>query len=133
MTGLDLIVAALAAGAGVGVKDTASAVVKDAYATLKDLITNRLAGHGKTVELLQADEVEPGMWRARLSDALTVTGTTSDEEILAAAQRLLGLLDPASTKAGIYNVAVGTNYGAAGTFNAPITITNYPSQPPAGP
>jgi homoserine dehydrogenase len=44
VTGVELIAAALAAGAGAGVKDTAKAVVADAYAALKGLLHRRLAG-----------------------------------------------------------------------------------------
>jgi hypothetical protein len=129
VTGLELIVAALAAGAGAGVKDTASVAVKDAYTGLKDLLARILARHGKPTEILQADEVELGVWQARIGDDLAATGATIDQEILTAARRLLGLLDPAGERAGTYTVTVATNYGAAGTFNAPITITNNPPQP----
>jgi hypothetical protein len=44
MDPITLIVTALAAGAALGVTDTASAMVKDAYAGLKALVRKRLGG-----------------------------------------------------------------------------------------
>jgi hypothetical protein len=133
MTGLELIVAALAAGAGAGVKDTASVAVKDAYATFKQLLARRLAGRPTAYEGLEAEETAPEVWQASLGQDLTATGAVTDQEILTAATRLLGLVDPAGHRAGTYTVTVGTNYGAAGHFNAPVTITNNPPPPTARP
>lgn len=45
MSAVEVITVALAAGAGVGVKDTASAAVKDAYSGLKALLKQRLGGY----------------------------------------------------------------------------------------
>ena len=44
MDPVTLILTALAAGAALGVKDTASAAVKDAYEGLKALVKKRFAG-----------------------------------------------------------------------------------------
>ena len=44
MDPITLIVTALASGAALGVTDTASSAVKDAYAELKALVKKRLAG-----------------------------------------------------------------------------------------
>ena len=44
MDAVTLIVTALAAGAALGLKDTASAAVMDAYGSLKALVKKRLAG-----------------------------------------------------------------------------------------
>jgi hypothetical protein len=105
MSAVVVITAALAAGAGVGVEDTASAAVKDAYAGLKELLKRRLGGHGReVVQALDADETTPGVWQARLGEALTESGAASDEQVIAAAQRLLELTDPAGSAAGKYQV-----------------------------
>jgi hypothetical protein len=44
MDPITLIVTALVAGAALGVQDTASEMVKDAYASLKALVRRRLGG-----------------------------------------------------------------------------------------
>lgn len=90
MSAVEVIAAALAAGAGAGLTGTASAAVQDAYAGLKDLLRRRVGGPA-----LEADETEPGVWQARLGDALTASGAADDERILAAARQLLALADPA--------------------------------------
>lgn len=96
MSAVELIAAALAAGAGAGLTDTASAAVRDAYAGLKDLLKRRVGDHGgQAGRALDADETEPGVWQARLGDALTTSGAVGDEQILAAARHLLTLTDPA--------------------------------------
>jgi hypothetical protein len=125
MTELELITTALAAGAGVGVKDTAASAVKDAYAGLKDLLAGRLAGRPAAAEVLESEEPQARVWQALLEDDLGAAGALTDTEILKAARHLLALLDPAR----VSTVTVGSNYGAAGTFYAPITITN--TAPPA--
>ncbi|MFC7280015.1 hypothetical protein ACFQS1_39165 [Paractinoplanes rhizophilus] len=105
MSAVEVIAAALAAGAGAGMKDTASAAVKDAYAGLKALLKARLGGHGDdVVEALDADETAPGVWQTHLGEALTESGAATDEQVVAAAQRLLRLTDPAGSAAGKYQV-----------------------------
>ncbi|MDR7275714.1 hypothetical protein [Catenuloplanes atrovinosus] len=89
MTAIELIAAALAAGAGAGLTQTASDTVRDAYAGLKDLLRRRLGD--RAVPALEADETEPGVWQARLGDALTSSGAAGDEQVVAAARRLLDL------------------------------------------
>lgn len=98
MTGVELIVAALAAAATAGV----SSGVQDAYAGLKGLLVKRLAGRNHAVEVLDAEPAEPGVWRTRLGDDLTASGAAVDPEVLAAARRLLALADPDA--AGKYQV-----------------------------
>src|SRR3954454_9760425 len=99
MDPVTLIVAALAAGAGAGVRDTAAQAVKDAYAGLKALVLRRVkdtpAGEMAVVE----HEKDPDTWSAPLAKTLTTTGADRDPELIASAQRLLELLDPAGAKA----------------------------------
>lgn len=130
MTGVELIVAALAAGASAGVTDTAGNVIRDSYAGLKSLLARRLGSRGKAREALEADEPNPQVWRERIGADLAACGADGDEEILGVARRLLALAHGAT--AGSSSVHVEHNYGAAGTFNAPVTITNRPV-PPAQP
>lgn len=127
MTGVELIVAALAVAGTAGL----TSGVQDAYAGLKGLLTRRLAGRDRAVRALEAEETEPGVWRARLADDLTASGAATDTEILAAARRLLALADPAGSQAGKY--VVTTNHGAVGEFHAPVTFNQGPPVPPAAP
>jgi hypothetical protein len=103
MTDLDLITAALAAGAGAGVSDAAKAGVRDAYDALRALLRRRLTGG-------------TGWTGASLEGS----GVDRDEEILAAARQVLALAAPGEADGA---VRIGTNYGAAaGAFLAPVTI-----------
>lgn len=129
MSELELITTALAAGAGIGAKDVVSSVLKDSYLGLKALLGKRLAGHGESAEALQRDETDPAVWQVMIGDDLIAAGATSDEDVLAAARSLLGLLKPDGDRVGTSVVTVDTNYGAAGTFNAPVSITNHASRP----
>lgn len=131
MTGVELVVAALAAGATAGVTNTATSAIQDAYMGLKSLLGRWLTGRKPAVEALQAEETEPGVWQTRIGEDLAASGAAGDVEVLAAARRLLGLVDPDGERAGRFNVTVHTNYGAAGTFTGPVTF-NY-GQPPTPP
>lgn len=123
MDPVTLIVAALAAGGGAGLKDTAAQVVKDVYAGLKALALHRVkdtpAGEVAVIE----HEKDPGVWSAPLAKTLTAAGADQDPELIAAAQRLMELVDPAGTKAGTYNVtAFGDHSVAAGTIHGGVHI-----------
>jgi hypothetical protein len=152
MTGIELILAALAAGAAAGAKDTAKAAVADAYGALKNLLHRRLTGRDQAQQALEATETELGVWQTRrdeeLAGDLADSGADHDAEVLAAATRLLEAADPDGVGTGKYRVEVsggqgvqvgdgtvhvGTNYGAvASTIDAPVTIT-YQGQPPIPP
>jgi len=129
VSAVEVIVAALAAGAGAGLHDTASAAVQDAYAKLKDLIRDRIGGRG--AQALDAEETEPGVWQTRIGDALAESGAADDEQVQDAARRLLALADPEKAKS--LNIDIVTNYGAAGEFHAPVTFNQGPPVPPALP
>lgn len=104
MAGVEVIIAALLAGATAGSTDVAKAAVTDAYSGLKNLLRGRLAGRPQAQEALDAQEIKPGRWQAVLSADLTDSGADSDEQILAAARRLLELVDPHGMRAGKYQV-----------------------------
>lgn len=92
MTGVELILAALATGAAAGVSESAGSAVRDAYAGLRDALRRRAAPDGPdggTPEPLEAEEVEPGLWEARMRGRLVETGADRDERVLAAARLLL--------------------------------------------
>ncbi|WP_369233844.1 hypothetical protein AB5J56_18440 [Streptomyces sp. R21] len=129
MTGVELIVAALAAGASAGLTDTASSAVREACDGLREAIRVRLAARGdatadgnEALDVLDASEVEPGVWEARLRAALTAADADSDEGILAAAR---SLLKAAGHTTGAYvvdasqakGVQVGDHNTQTNTFN----------------
>ncbi|WP_416901937.1 hypothetical protein [Micromonospora echinospora] len=127
MTGVELIVTALAAAATA----TVTSGAQDAYGTLKALLVKRLSGRNRAVDALEARETERDVWEARLGGDLRAAGADTDEQVLAAARAVLSQADPAGTRAGTYNVA--TNHGAVGQFYAPVTFQQTVPVPPARP
>jgi hypothetical protein len=86
---VSLIVMALAAGAAAGLKPTAEAAVKDAYAGLKTFIRNRYSHVDLApVEEKPASEAK----RASLAEDLEEAGAAEDGELLKLAQSLVELL-----------------------------------------
>lgn len=148
MTGLDMIVAALVAGAGVGAGDAAKAAVLDAYTGLRDLLRARLGNSSQVAEIIDAQETDQAVWQAGLGSHLAASGADQDDEILAAARNLLELADPAGTEAGKYrfdlrgaqhlqigdnNVRIENSFGpTAGTMSGPVTVA-YPGALPVPP
>jgi len=127
MDPVTLILTALAAGAALGVKDTASAAVKDAYQGLKALVAKRFAGrrHGELVLARYAET--PDTWKGPLAAELTAADAGADADLVAAAQALMRLTDAAGSRAGKYNVQmhggqgvqVGDHNTQTNTFGAP--------------
>ncbi|GIF14284.1 hypothetical protein [Actinoplanes teichomyceticus] len=91
---LEVIVAALAAGASAGVSGTATEAVSDSYQLLKTMIRQRFGGRPQARQALEADETEPGTWAARIGDDLTDSGAADDQRIVAVARELLELAGP---------------------------------------
>jgi hypothetical protein len=113
------------------VQETASAAVRDAYAELKRLLSGRLAGREDARRTLEADPTDACEWQARVGDALVSSGVATDEQVVAAARRLLTLADP--DRAQTFVIKVETNYGAVGRFDGPVTFHQGPQVPPAAP
>ena len=91
MTEVELVAAALAAGASAGPADTARGAVHDLCTALREVVRRRLAGgSGYCVRVLDAHEADPEVWQSRLVEVLKGSGVEDDEEILAAARVLLG-------------------------------------------
>jgi hypothetical protein len=104
MDPITLIVAALAAGAAAGLKNTASSAVADAYASLKALVSRRVANRPSAELALVKHETAPEIWQAPLTAELTEAGAGDEPELVTAAQTLMRLLDEAGTRAGKYTV-----------------------------
>jgi hypothetical protein len=111
MDPITLIVTALAAGAASALQDGASAVVKDAYARLKALVTKRLADRPKGELVLAEHETAPQTWQAPLAAELSAVGANNDADLAAAAQALMSLVDEAGARSGKYVVAVRDSQG----------------------
>lgn len=104
VTGVELIVGALAAGSAAGIANTASSVISEAYTSLKGLLARRLAGRTGARRVLDTEEADPQVWLARLGADLMASGSADDERILAAARGLLDLLDAGGMSSGKYRV-----------------------------
>jgi hypothetical protein len=128
MDPITLIVTALAAGAALGVQDTASAMIKDAYASLKALVTKRLGG-GPGAELVLAKHGRaPETWQAPLMAELAESGADSDRDLIVAAQALLDLVGDADGRAGKYTVDVRGAQGVQiGDHNRQDNVFNAPA------
>ncbi len=126
MDPIALIVTALAAGAALGVQDTAAAMVKDAYASLKALVRRRLGGDPGAEMVLARHEQAPETWQAPLMAELARAGADGDSDLIAAAKALLDLVGEAG-EAGKYTVDVrgaqgvqiGDHNRQDNAFNAP--------------
>ena len=104
MDPVTLILAALAAGAAAGLKDSASSAIKDAYNGLKGLTRGRLAGRPAGELVLARHEQDPQVWDKPLTKELTEAGAGDDPALVTAAQALMRLVDAAGSAAGKYQV-----------------------------
>ena len=104
-----LILTALTAGATASLKDTANQAVKDAYDGLKTLIKKRFVGKHDAEMALAQHEKKPEVWKAPLEEGLKETGVDRDQEIIAAAQQLMKLIQPQQAAMGKYNVQITGN------------------------
>jgi RIP homotypic interaction motif len=127
MDPITLIVTALAAGAALGVQDTASAMIKDAYASLKALARRRLGGDPGAELVLARHEQASETWQAPLMTELARAGAEGDGELITAAKALLDLAGPAA-KTGTYTVDVRGAQGVQiGDRNRQDNVFNAPA------
>lgn len=101
------IVTALTVGAALGLKDTASAAVKDAYGSLKALVTRRLADRRDGELVLARHEEAPEVWEQPLIAELAAARAADYADLVAAAQALMSLI----ARAGKYTVNVHGSQG----------------------
>lgn len=126
MDPISLIVGALAAGAAAGLTDTAAGAVRDAYAGLRDLVRRRFTGRRVAQTALDEHERAPRVWQAPLSAELVAVGADTDAGIVAAAQRVMELVDEVGSASGKYLVdlrgAQGVQVGDRNTQTNTFTI-----------
>jgi hypothetical protein len=106
MDPITLIATALAAGAALGISDSAASAVKDAFTGLKTLVKKRLDGRPDGKLVLARHEESPGIWRAPLMAELDRAGASHDLDLVRAAEALMYLVDKAGARAGKYVVDV---------------------------
>lgn len=104
MEPVTLLLAALAAGATAGIKDTAGDAIKDVYKGLRSLIQRKFAGKPEAEVALAEHEEKPEVWELPLKDSLIETGADKDQEIIEAAEKLMTLLNPQQAADGKYSV-----------------------------
>jgi len=111
MDPVTLIVTALAAGAASALQDGTAAAVKDAYARLNALVKRRFTGRPKAALVPAEHEAAPQTWQAPLAAELSAVGAEGDDDLVAAAQALMSLVDEAGSRSGKYIVAVRDSQG----------------------
>ncbi len=104
MDDLNLILTALATGAAAGLQQTAGTAIKEAYNGLKALIQHKFANQPKAQAALVDYEDDPDTYEKPLRKALAANHLEEDDEILAAAQRLITLVQPQQAGMGKYTI-----------------------------
>lgn len=104
MDDLNLILTALATGATTGLQQTAGTAMKEAYNGLKALIQHKFANQPKAQAALVDYEDDPDTYEKPLRKALSANHLEEDDEILAAAQRLITLVQPQQAGMGKYTI-----------------------------
>ncbi|UWP80559.1 hypothetical protein [Dactylosporangium fulvum] len=121
MTGVELIIGALAAGSAAGIANTAGNAIGDAYSALKALLTRRLSTRSGADAALESGAADLSAWRARLGAELIRSGAADDQRVLEAARQLLDLLDATGMPDGRHHVdlrmAKGVQVGNYNTQN----------------
>ena len=107
---MELILAALIAGATAAAKDTAGAAVKDAYGALKDLIKKKFAANEKAQEVLKDYEEDPETYGKPLEKQLNTLKPDERDEINQFAEKLNQVLKT--------NELAGSQPKFGGTFTA---------------
>ena len=104
MDALTTILVALSSGAAAAAQDTASQVVKDAYAALKALVQRKLQAKDPNAATIVSEyEKDAATWEKPMQKALDAAGAASDDAMLEQAQRVLQVVQ----QSGKFNVQVG--------------------------
>jgi hypothetical protein len=103
VTGTELILAALMAGAATGGGEMTRAAALDAYGGLRDVLRRRFGGDEPRV-LEAGPGTDPDQWRAHLQTELDRVGAGRDADVLAAARAVLELMGTSASVADRYQV-----------------------------
>ncbi|MGF0174350.1 hypothetical protein ACQF36_28710 [Streptomyces sp. Marseille-Q5077] len=111
MNEIELVVAALGAGAAAGLSDSVSSAVRDAYEKLRIAVQRRLdSREGQDIEL-PVMGVESEIDDEALREALAMSGADRDGQVQAAAEAFLRELNGSGPRAGIGMVRVHDSQG----------------------
>ena len=106
MDTLTLVITALTTGFAASTRDTASESLKEAYAGLKGLIWQKLAGKATAEIVLAQHEAKPDVWRAPLEEELREARIFQDENVIKAAQWVMILTQPQQAIHGKFDVQI---------------------------
>lgn len=113
---VELVVAALSAGAAAGAGNATSTAVQDAYQGLKSL-TRKALRRGDVGDVAESDAVveatlaDPSAYREVLAEVLSKAGVAEDDELLTAARRVLDLVESHASYAEKYRVVLNDSQG----------------------
>jgi hypothetical protein len=130
MDPVTLVVTALSAGALKGTAEAASTTVTASYAGLKQLVRSRLAGKPSAELILAEHEADPETFEVPVTKLLRDSGLAQDEAAIAAATRLLEVLDTPGAQAGKYVVDVRNSPGTVIGDHTHVTQTFHTRQGP---
>ena len=115
---MELILAALIAGATAAAKDTAGAAVKDAYNGLKALLKKKLENDALAQVAVDAKPEDIKQMEGLLKTKITEAGgidKDKDAEILKKAEEIMKKEDPEGFQGGKYNINIsGGTQGVVG-------------------
>ena len=124
-----LIVTALTAGATGALQETAGTAIKYAHQAFTNLLRRKFQKDPKATLALESHTEDPQTWQKPLEKSIKETGAAQDEEILAAAQKLLELIQSQKPSAK-YNVEIkGNVQGFVQGDHAAVTM-NFEESPP---
>ncbi len=129
MDPISLIEAALVAGAAASAKDTASQAIKDAYSGLKTLLNRLFVDKPKAQIILDEHEADHKTYEKPLKKLLTEAQAYQDADLLAAAERVMTLVQPQQIGMGKFTIQnTGTVQGQ--NIGDQNTITQTFGSPP---
>jgi hypothetical protein len=123
---MEIILAALIAGATAAAKDTATAAVKDAYNGLKSLLKNKLKNDAFAQMAVDAKPEDikqmEGLLKAKITEAGGID-KDKDAEILKKAEEIMKKEDPEGFQGGKYNINIsGGTQGVVGDNSGTVNI-----------
>ena len=124
---VELILAALVAGATAAAKDTAGVAVKDAYEGLKALLKKKFEKDTLAQMAVDAKPEDIKQMEGLLKTKITEAGIDKDEEIVKKAEEIMKKEDPEGFESGKYNTTVnvqGDVIGVAGTNTGTLNFGN---------
>ena len=120
---MEIILAALIAGATAAAKDTATVAVKDAYEGLKTLLKKKFEKDTLAQAMIDAKPEDIKQAEGLLKTKITEAGIAQDDAIVKAAQTIMKQEDPEGASTGKYDLrgAQGVQLGdystQTNTFN----------------